>query len=520
MKSRAILGFSTLLATMCLLLFSVSAMAQEEGAISRIVDIPNIENAKADLTDDFRQIFSDIGHLVYNESEMLSGASAMGIGHAQYWKDPELLKKVNKRLRHDALITLRLESTKRKDTLIVDVFNGFSAEKLAGFELGLKRKGKLSNEEKSKLRNAIHPLLIDINASLYPSVVFIQVDSAPTGASILRNGVEIGKTPYTYETTANPASKEQWVITLDGYEPKMQDVDLSTDQQYSISFMDQTPQESTEFRGKVRHGGARPIFSVGLNADVGLRSLESSVTGWTPISYSTKAYPVIGLDLAFYPFGLFVNNEYLAGLGVFGNFGIGFLEDKLRFTASTPASTSCKDNGNGTYSCDTLYSRFQFGVNYRLLLQKKDEHLNPNGMALDFLLGYNWSMMQIEKNPLYRGHAYQGLLLGTAFSSPLGLDALRAQLGLNFIYNVGFGNAQMIGTWGTGVDNSIGVGLNLGLSYDIWKGIFARLGYNLNYFSTKYKGEGCMNDACNLPTNSKTSDMYHEIIIGFGWMLY
>ncbi|MFA5624216.1 MAG: PEGA domain-containing protein [Bradymonadales bacterium] len=521
MRANTVRILSILATGFCILLFSLQAYADDEIGVSRIVDIPDIENASSTLSDEFREIFTDLGHLVYNEKEMLDGASAIGVHHEQYWKEVELLKKVNKRLRHEGLIVVKREKGSRRDSLIIDVYNAFDGSQLAGFELGLKRRGKLSGKEKSKLRNAIHPLLIDINPSLYPTIISISVDSTPQGASILRNGMELGKTPYTYEVDSNPTATEQWFISLDGHESKPIDVEFKTDQHFNLSFTEEVEDSSeSSFVGKVRHGRARPVLKIGANIDVGIRSLDSEVKNWTPISYTTQAHPIVGLDLEFFPFGLAADNQYLANLGMFFNFGVGFLSDRLQFTPADENSTSCKNNDDGTYSCDTLFSRFQLGAIYRLLLQKSNDKLDPHGMAIAFSMGYNWSLMDISRNPLYRGHSYQGMLIGVEYSTHLGHRPLRADIGLDFIYNVGFGNAQMIGTWGTAIDNSWGIAADLSLSYDFWKGIYAALGYKLSHHRTKYKGEGCMNAACNLPTNSKTMDTYHEIIIGFGWKMY
>ena len=157
---------------------------------------------------------------------------------------------------------------------------------------------------------------------------------------------------------------------------------------------------------------------------------------------------------------------------------------------------------------------------YRLLLQEKDGMIDPNGMAVDFFLGYNMNSFKLDDNSLYRGHVYHGMNIGARFSTPLGMDDFRFDVNLAFDINTRHGGVSMIEKWGTHIGSSWGLDTGLSLSYNIWNGIYARVGYEFSYDTIQYKGNGCLDVECSSPKNANVKEFFHEIMLGFGYTLF
>ena len=160
------------------------------------------------------------------------------------------------------------------------------------------------------------------------------------------------------------------------------------------------------------------------------------------------------------------------------------------------------------------------GLVYKLLFQKKNDRLNPDGLALDFIVAFNYSNYGVQENGYYSGHEYKGFNAGLRFSSPLGLSALRAALNFDVFANFGNGGIEKTTQWGNRIEMSYGIGVGLNFIYDIWKGIYARVGYEFTFMSNDYGGFGTIGSASNEPYEAETRDMYHEIMLGFRYMLY
>ena len=98
------------------------------------------------------------------------------------------------------------------------------------------------------------------------------------------------------------------------------------------------------------------------------------------------------------------------------------------------------------------------------------------------------------------------------------LPELRVASGLGFIQNLSFGEADMIGAWGEAA-SGWGVHGMLQLSYEVFLGMFARVGYSMSYFSTTYEGTGCQDPQCTIPFGSAASDLFQMIDFNVGLRL-
>ncbi|MCL2326336.1 MAG: hypothetical protein FWC40_07590, partial [Proteobacteria bacterium] len=485
--------------------------------VSYLIDIPNVENDTKTFTftKAFREMFSEAGNIVFTEEEMLRSARELGYA-GTYWTNPQSIKALNKKLRHDAVIRVVFQSTKKSNSLIIYIYNAYTGELLAEFERKLQRKDRLSTADRRALMSGIMPVLAEIDPSVVPIEITIKVVSVPEGAAVMRNGLEIGRTPFAYTTSIqDEGNEEQWVLAYPDREPVVQTIAMDRSGSYEVFLPEpELPEPEGSFTGGHR------VLLVGFNVSPTIRQLKSSAKEGDVFSYTTQAYPTFSFDLEFYPLALFVENDYLKGLGFIASVGYGFLDTSLRIHNASSTDNQCRNNDDGTVTCSTSYLRFNINLIYRLLLQKGEDGLDPKGLALDFLVGYQMSRFELKRNPLYTGHIYDGLQLGTRFSTPLGLEQLRLQIGLNFNINLAHGDIFMVSRWGSRVDSSWGMNTSLAMTYDIWKGIFVRAGYAFTYHGNQYKGNGCLNAQCTLPINASSNDFYHEIMFGFGYMLY
>lgn len=503
-----------------MIFFPVGLSAQE---VSRLIDMPDVidDNAKRSMTKVLQDAFSSVGNIVFNQEEMQAAAKDVGV-RDHYWDEAALIAKVNKKLRHDALIVFQHQLVKRKSSLIIFVYNAYTGELMAEFERPLKKRRVISKADTKALTQGIMPVLAEIDPSLYPPNIVVKITSTPPGAEVVRAGQVIGVTPFESEFEQRMSGVvESWTVRPLGGEGVVQEILMSASGSYDVVLPEKKSSHSTSSNiGKLASGFGRPIFLIGMNISPSIRRLSSSAKDGASLNYRSSVYPMISFDLEFYPSALFSQNDYLQGLGIELGFGYGPLKSPLSLGTSPATDNQCDVLEDGSVSCKTNHMRFNFNLIYKLLLQKRDGKLNPFGMAIDFMAGFNMSHFKLDRNPVYTGHIYTGIDVGSRFSTPLGLDALRLALDLRFHINLDNGDLYTISRWGSSVKSSWGIRSGLGLTYDVWRGIYLRAGYQFSYFADSYRGAGCLDALCSSPLDANTKDYYHEIILGFGYAMY
>lgn len=534
MKSRK----SHLLSLFALIFFFMLLPAWSYSQESRLLDIPEVENDNATLSmsNAVREIFSEQQHIVFNDADMIQNATAAGVEDPFYWYTGDLVKKVNAKNRHDAVLISAIVKDGKKTILSIDVRNAYTGESVGVVKQSIANKKKLSTKEKRAILAAVTDYLNLINPADYPALITIVINSTPSGASVLRGGRIIGQTPLTMETEEKKYP-ESWTLAYEGYNEYVQKIDLTQDGEYNISMEVATTAEDSSNNGgalgKMQTGRALPIFRIGFSVDPTIRSLDTDVQTGNAFDYSTAPYAMFAFDLEFFPLTLALDNPWVGGIGLFGNVGFGFLNHVLSSTSITegnaPECEAVDANGKKAFRCGTTHTRFQVGLLYRILLQSDEAgHRDVDGMNLDILLGYTWNQFELKQNPSYNGHGYQGMFGGVRFGTYLGLRDLRLDVEFDFQGYFGYGTGSMISAWGESVDSGFGINLKLDLMYVIWKGLYAKVGYSLTYAKTTYNGAG--NQKIELgadgsyhgvePTGSIANDMYHEIMIGVGYSIF
>ena len=519
MKPFKLLAYAVFFAFLCIA--PIFAFAQD--TVGRLIDLPNMENDNKSLsmTHAIIDALGNEGHVTFSESEMNSTAVNNG-SKAGYWASGEAIAKLNEKIRHDAVVKMTYNKGK-KPSIIVTIINAYTGEVEAELERSLKKKkGKLTKDDTKAIVRGINKVTSQIVPIEYATEIVIKISSTPTGASVIRNGVTVGLTPFEYKTTSSDAV-ENWVITYPNREAVTQAVSLKNSGVYDVVFPEASdlPSDDTGRYGAVKGGTGRPIFSIGFNVSPTIRSLDSTAKKGKPTSYTTQVFPVFSFDLDFFPFAIGVKNDYLQGLGLTMGVGFGFLDSKLMIDMSNGGAdqTKCKVQGD-VVVCDTSYVRFNADIIYRLLLQKRAGRLNPDGLALDFFAGFNMAKYTLQDNPTYLGHDYVGLNMGLRFSTPLGLRQFRFDIGAALDLNAKQPKIAKLAKWGSMVKSSWGLDIDTHLKYDVYKGLFLRAGYALTFMSTQFGGTGCLDKQCLAPTEAKSSDLYHEIQLGLGYMLY
>lgn len=512
MHSTKSLAYALFFVFLCIA--PIFAYAQDD-IVARLIDLPNVENddKKLSMTKALTEALSNAGHVVFSEDEMNAVASTINASN-MYWLDGNEIAKVNEKIRHDAVVRAVHHKKGRKGQVIIYVYNAYTGE-VVELEKNIKKAGKLSSSDIKSITRGINKELQKIVPIEYKTEIVITITSTPTGATVTRNGITLGTTPFEYKTEAIDGASEQWVITYEDREPVTQLIAMDKTQSYDVNIVQTLA--SPERLGKVAGSHGRPIFGVGFNTSPTIRDLDSSAKQGTPTAYTSQAFPTFSFDLELFPFALGLENDYLQGLGLQASVGFAFLSSKLM---ARDEGTECQKNVDGTFTCDTSYVRFNADIVYRLLLQKDGEKLDPDGMALDFLLGINLARYTIARNTTYSGHDYTGAKLGLRFHTPLGFPEFRLQAGLNFYINGGHGDIEKTTKWGTRIDSSWGTNATLNLLYDVYKGIYLRAGYSFTYMGTDFGGIGCVDSLCKGPIDTESDDMYHEIMLGIGYMLY
>lgn len=501
-----------------LCLMPALVMAQED--VARLIDVPNVEKDRSNhsMTKAIRKAISDKGHIVFSQEEMINAAAQAQLGDG-YWRNSSDIAKVNRYARHDAVVRV----VNQQKSVVINVYNAYTGEQIAELERRLKKKNVVSTADAKAIANAVSQVCADIVPIEYNQEITISVFSTPSGASVMRDGVAIGTTPFEYTTTEVPGASEQWVITYPEHEPATQLISLEKTFRYDVNLHAKVYEP--DYIGKLGGGTGRPIFLVGFNVAPTIRKLSSTAKKGTPISYTAETFALYSFDVEFYPFPIGLDVDYLQGLGIIFNASFGFLDSKFEIVnASSDVECSqvgkASSDGRAAFVCETSFVRIRAGIIYKLLFQKKTNRLDPDGMALDIILGYQYANFDIQKNSLYNGHRYSGIDFGLRFSAPLGLKNLRAAAHFDVYGNFGQGDAQKTTKWGNSIDSSWGISAGINFIYDIWRGIYARVGYDFTLMKTNFAGNGTIGAEKAEPVGAESKDMYHEILIGLGYMLY
>ena len=511
MNSIKTLAYALFFVFLCIAPIFASA---QDGSASRLIDVPNVENddSKLSMTKAIIKALGNAGHIVFSQEEMQAVAAQAGKGD-MYWLVEGDIAEVNKKARHDAVIRFVHHKKGRKGSLVIYIHNAYTGELMGELERSLKKKGKLSSSDLKAVVRGVNAVTSEIVPIEYKDEIVITITSTPTGAEVIRNGVTLGTTPFEYKAEAIEGASEQWVISHPEREPVMQLVAMDKTETYNVNITKDI--KSSKRLGKVAGGSGRPVFGIGFNISPTIRDLNSGAKEGKPVEYMSQVFPMFSFDIELFPFALGIANDYLQGLGLQAGIGFGIFDSALNTTEH-----KCTESTDGTLSCESSYIRFNLDLVYRLLLQKKGDKLNPDGLALDFILGFNMVRYTIAENNLYRGHDYNGAKLGIKFHTPLGLPQFRFQAGVNFFINGGNGDPQKLIQWGMQKDSSWGTNVTANLLYDVYKGIYLRAGYSFSYYNTEFNGTGCLDTHCTTPKETYSDDMYHEIMLGIGYMLY
>ena len=441
------------------------------------VELPNVakDNAEHTLTGAVKKAIEDAGFTVYDEASLKDQAGKAGVSE-KYWTSSDQIVKVNQTAHHDVVVVTELHPNK-KPYMAVSVYDA-STGKLAGsFKLKLKKKIRLSKDEKSELIKKLNGIFKGIGGS---------------GAQVadITNDQEIESTASDNSSCGSDCDED----------------------------------EAEDNSGKLKSGAGRPVFSFAFYVNPGIHDFKHSDETKLPLSHKTFAYPVFASDIYFFPFPLFSKNDYLQGLGISAGFGVAKpkLDTKFNYNKNIAFETSCtKDEATQTYTCSAIQYRIHADLMYRLLLQKNsDGRLNADGAALDFIAGFNLLNHLLDSNPGYNGNSYYGIRAGLGFSTPLGTKLVRLNAKALFLANFNEDDEEHVSRLGHERDLSIGANAGMTLMIDMYKGFFIQAGYELNYIYSNYKGFGCNNDKCTRPLDSKVHDMFHEIVLGLGYMVY
>ncbi len=489
----------------------------QDGTVSRLLDVPNVENDTSTLamTLAIRDALSEAGHIVFSEEEMVAAAQNYGFSNT-YWLSESDIARINEKVRHDAVVRLNYNKGAKKSSIIIYINNAYTGETMAELERSLKKKGKLTQDDIKAIVKGVNKITADIKPIEYSDEITITITSTPSGATVTRGMEMLGTTPLEYKMNPIQGVTEQWSIAYPDRDPVSQLIYLDKTNTYDVNIPSAIPKE--EQTAKSKGGTGRPVFLLGFNPSPTIRKLDSKAQAGKPVAYTTQVFPVYSFDFDFFPFGLMSDPGYVQGLGLSFSFGFGLLDSKLAANGDE-TTHKCKADGNAI-SCETTYIRFNADIVYRLLMQKKEGKLNPDGLALDFLVGFNLAKYTIDQNTTYVGHDYTGIRLGARFSTPLGLRQLRLDFGAAAIINFGQGDLSKLAKWGSIIEKSWGINASIHLLYDIWKGIFLRAGYSFTLLKDDFGGVGCLDSNCLLPRNAESSDFYHEIQLGLGYMFY
>lgn len=548
MKTVRLLRYAcAALFTLCAAMLLTTSLAPREAhadeleeilATGRFVVVLEVTGHKraSKINDDFFDIFAvSQKHIVDGQGFFDEIAESAGVPDENPWESPDLLGQITMRDRVDAVIVPTLDRVKKKYIVTVRVYNGANGNLEGEFEVNLGRKYSINDEHKEEILANADPLITQTGWALKeyyerPQLVEITVTSDPTGADVLREGQVLGQTPLKTEVEFAEV-EEVWELSYQGQPAGIVRVDLRNNNSYAVPLQGlEPPEPETGPLAAVMLGSSRPLLEVGVGTDLTTRSLEvttsNSDSGGSGLTYSSPIYPILNIELDFFPLAFAVADDYISSIGVFANFGYGraginssipiFPDDESSITDNTLQSCTISDPsaiGNPgiqtVMDCPTTHIEFAFGATFRLLLEDapEGEGLDPNGMMVSASLGYESRDFDIDRNPTYEGHGYQGILIALGFHTPIGLPELRLDVGFHATPLLTFGSGDQIGQWGR-TASGFGLGGLLEVSYDIYEGLYAKAGFDANYYITSYEGFGCVFQDCRgVDTNASGSDV-------------
>ncbi len=451
--------------------------------------------------------------------------------------DPAQVKAALQGMRVDAIVVGEFSKIPGKSYQItVTVYDGATGQAVGNYTVDLGSKREIPTKSEEPLRAGLEPLITQTGQALKayrerPTTLQIKVESSPSGATVSRQPTAgakaevLGKTPLAIEHAISQNPPETWTLTLDGYEPSTVSVAFDTPQTYTAT-LKALPPPPPPPPPPPSHRRTLPLLDVSAGADIGLRSLDTTVEQGTALDASVGAYPIGRLDLVSFPLVAATDNPWLAGLGVALRFGFTRLNSTLPhdpLRAPLPADSACSSSGGTTISCPTTHLDIAAGITWRALLQEDlaaPGGRNADGMALGVTLAYSSFAFDVDSNPIYEGHGYQGMHIGVSFVTPLGLPELRASIEGILLPVFTFGSGDMIANWGLRATSGLGGGADLAISYDYFDGLYAQLGYSLRMFSTEYEGTICDNPACSgVRSGSSASDLYQQFGLRLGYRL-
>ncbi|OIP30098.1 MAG: hypothetical protein AUK47_25965 [Deltaproteobacteria bacterium CG2_30_63_29] len=513
-----------------LLCGSTTASAQDgEGRVVAVLDVTG--KKASSIQGEFRSIFDNTQHILYSESELGDAGRRVGVTQERFWEDIELMKKVANAEPVDAIVAADLQLSKKRYTLNVYVFDARTGATVGDFAIELGKKVRLSSSAKDQLRKDIDWLLQQTGGPPPPIIQSIRVTitSIPVGATVMRNNEVLGKTPLSIDIDSLD-SKEIWKLTYNDTPAGEVIVDLSRDGQYEVVLAEEAVEKDEPgFVSDIPSGSGRPLLEVDVGVTLTKRSTNVEVLasdGYqmeNSISYNSALFPVYALDLTFFPMQLLSNSDILSGIGLTVSAGYGSLLSRIPLHENAPAlaeASTCSIIGNLLAECPSTQTQFDVGGTFLWMFNTDaDGRRDPNGMLLGFDVAYSWLVFGIDDNPTYVGHGYQSLRFGADWSMPLGLPELRLDANFSFLMPLSFGEARMIELWGTSA-SGWGLGGSLDVSYELWKGLFASVGYSPTYYTTSYGGVGCLprsGDTCKDTEKSVATDFYHQLNIDVGY---
>lgn len=450
--------------------------------------------------------------------------------------DPAQVKAALQGMRVDAIIVGVFSKIPGKSYQItVTVYDGATGQPVGNYTVDLGAKRELPTKSEEPLRAGLEPLITQTGQALKayrerPTTLQIKVESTPTGATVTRQPAAgakaevLGKTPLSLERPISQNPPETWTLSLDGYEPSTVSVAFDAPQTYTAT-LKALPPPPPPLPPPPSHRRTLPLLDASVGADIGLRTLDTTVEQGTALDASVGAYPIGRLDLVSFPLAAATENPWIAGLGLALRFGFTRLNSTLPYASAAPlpSDSACTSSGGTTISCPTTHLDIAAGITWRALLQEDlaaPGGRDADGMALGLTVAYSSFAFDVDSNPIYEGHGYQGLHVGLSFVTPLGLPELRASVEGVLLPVFTFGSGDMIANWGLRAISGFGGGADLAISYDYFDGLYAQLGYSLRMFSTEYEGTICDNPECTgVRSGSSASDLYQQFGLRLGYRL-
>lgn len=520
------------------LAFAGEPTAEEQELITAgrmiVVISPTGRKAK-DVRKAFIEAFSaSQSHVVFEDADLLAKAKAMGYEDEPLWQNAEALKAVMTEEGVDVLITGALTKAGGTYTMTIEVYDGATGMLVDLYATDLGSRRRITDAVGAELLASAEPIIQKTGHALKafrdrPVKISLTVNSTPPGATVKDGTKTLGVTPLSLDVDPDEAKASRWTLSLDGHEPGEVAVSFAKSAQYDVALVASAPVLVEAVETSAGSGGALPIFEIGVGANLASRSLRVEVAQGNGLESDSGTYSVIRADLVAFPLSLVSDNDWVNGLGVSARFGYGTLKSPIPYRVdhgALPESSTCGHATRTEIECPTTHLQYGFGLLWRALLQETIDHpeqpdatshRDPDGMAVGARLEYESLAFDVDTNPAYEGHGYQGLLIGVFFSSPLGLKALRGSVEASVIPTLTFGDGEMIADWGL-TASGIGFGARVDVSYDLWEGLFVLAGYDFSYHATSYEGTICDDPLCgDVRTGAEASDLYHQVLFQAGY---